>query len=335
MPFAPSFSNASPAAPPPSPGAPASPAPFSLTPARDDTALFQDARVCFSHLLPGRPVLGFAPVRPDEPPADAVLHLQDAPITIRYRLEQAPPLPPAEVARTSAVRYAAWRLGSAPPPAIDFANATWLSAWSVDAAAVASYDVPGGAHEELFVLVKRGVALYVSWTYPAGFATDPAYAAFASVAEATMVWDGARWDRRAGRVWPESAFFGVGLHGAPRPKHHEAAKRLRFAPIGRDERAAMLAVLSGVVASAGAPWVVLAPEVRDAHQRAMLAAARDASLRAFIQAAFADVRTAHDLRGLAVLAGRALDGSLPTSSIPPPLVGPAPLALPRPPKTLA
>ena len=62
--------------------------PFGLEPGKDDTALFKDARAGFSHLLPGRPVLGLGG-RPGDPPSDVVIHLQDAPITVRYTM--APP----------------------------------------------------------------------------------------------------------------------------------------------------------------------------------------------------------------------------------------------------
>jgi hypothetical protein len=312
-------SSLSPLPPAPPPGAAS---PFTLVAGRDDTALFQDARAGFSHLLPGRPALGLATLRPGDPPADATLHLQDAPITLRYRLE-APSFAAscaAELAHVTAERFAAWRAGAA--VAVDRANETWLSAWGVEAAAVAAYDVPaiGGAplgREDLFVLVRQSMVLIVSWTYPAGFVDDPAYATFASVAEATMVWDPARWEQR-GRVWPEGAFLGPGLFGAPKAKYNELARQITSTAIMPEERTHALGVLSGVVSGAGAPWVPLAPEMIEGNKRAVLSAIRNARLRAFIEEAFADVRTAHDLRGLAIVLGRALDGRR-TSSMPPPM----------------
>jgi hypothetical protein len=298
--------------------------PFALTPGRDDTALFQDARAGFSHLLPGRPSLGMATAKAGDPPADAVIHLQDAPIAIRYRLE--PPSFPAasaaELARGTGERYAAWRAQA--PVAVDWANDTWLSAWGVEAAAVAAYDVAPSAdagtalqREDLFVLVRNGVVLLVSWTYPRGFIADPAYATFASVAEATMLWDFNRWEQR-GRVWPEGPFLGPGLYGTPQPKYAETRKELSAAAILPEERTRVLGILSGVVSSAGAPWVPLAPDVIDGNKRAILSALRNGRLRAFVDEAFTEVRTAHDLRGLAIILGRALD-SRRTSSVPPPL----------------
>jgi hypothetical protein len=308
----------------------ASGTPFALKPTRDDVALYQDARAGFSHLLPGRPTLGMATVKPGDPPADAVIHLQDAPITIRYRLE--PPsfaaASAAELARGTAERYSAWRTGA--PVAVDWANDTWLSAWGVEAAAVAAYDIPpspspnaspsaGGAvaREDLFVLVRQGVVMLVSWTYPRGFIDDPAYATFASVGEATMVWDFNRWEQR-GRVWPEGSFLGPGLFGAPQPKYVDIGKQLSAAPLLPEERSRVLSVLAGVVSGAGAPWVPLTPDVVDGNKRAILSALRNGRLRAFVDEAFAEVRTGHDLRGLAIILGRALD-SRRTSSVPPPM----------------
>ncbi|CAN5920712.1 hypothetical protein BH11MYX4_BH11MYX4_19440 [soil metagenome] len=301
--------------------------PFTLTPQRDDTALYKDARAGFSHLLPGRPVLGMATLRPGDPPADAAIHLQDAPITVRYRLE-APAFAAssaAELARGTAERFAAWRAQRA--VTVDWANDSWILAWGVEAAAVAAYDVPGNPQagtepmrEDVFVLVRQGSVLVVSWTYPRGFVDDPAYATFASVAEATMIWDPARWEQR-GRVWPEGAFLGPGLFGAPSVRYNEIAKQLSTSPLLPDERSQVLAILSGVVSGAGAPWVPLAREMIDGNKRAILSVVRNVRLRAFVEEAFVEVHTAHDLRGLAIVLGRALDARRSSSSIPPAMPG--------------
>lgn len=318
--------HAAPVSPSSAPPPPLGATPFVLSASRDDTALYQDARTGFSHLLPGRPALGIS--RRGEPPADAIVHLQDAPITIRYRLE--PPSFAAasagELARGTAERYAAWRAQAT--VSVDWANDSWLAAWGVEAAVVAAYDIPGEAgaspgtglaREDLFVLVRQGMVMLVSWTYPRGFVDDPAYATFASVAEATMVWDLARWEQR-GRVWPEGPFVGPGLFGVPMPKHNEIGKQLASTPILPEERTQLLMVLSGVVSGAGAPWVPLAPQVVEGNKRAILSAARNGRLRAFVEEAFAEVRTGHDLRGLAIILGRALDVRRTSSSPPPTLL---------------
>jgi hypothetical protein len=283
------------------PATPAPPGPFGLTPQRDDVALYQDARTGFSHQLPGKPALGM--VRGD---ADAVVHLQDAPVTIRYRLMPPGFVAPSavDVAVGTAERHAASRAHA--QVKVELADPSWFSTWGVEAAAVARYDLADGAsHEDLFVLVRAGLVMTVTWTYPRGFADDPAYAAFASVAEATMVWDETRWEQR-GRIWPDSAFLGAGLYGAPRPMYNEAAKAVAASRVPPGERTALIAILSDMVSRAGAPWAVLAPDFAVAQKAALLDVARTPPVRTFVDTAFADVRTGHDLRGFAVVLGRAL-----------------------------
>lgn len=289
-------------APPPSP---VPPSPFLLTLAKDDTALFQDTRVGFSHLLPGRPSIGKP--RPGDPPADAVVYLQDAPIAVRYRLE--PPTMHAssasELARMTAERYASFRARDGVNA--DLANQTWLASWGVEGAAVAGYQILG-EREDLFVLAKNGMVLFVTWTCPLSFVDDPAFAAFVAVAEATLVWDPTRWEQR-GRVWPQSAFVEPGLKGAPKPKFSEGAKQIEWSSLDAAERARLVSMVSGISASAGAPWTVLTQEVREASRRALLGTTAHRDLQTFFDAAFADVVTAQDLRGLAVIVGRAVSAS--------------------------
>lgn len=322
---------------------PPPPSPFSLEGGRDDdAALFQDARVGFSHLVPGRPVVQpHAQLTATDPPADAVLCLQDAPITIRYRLEHPSVAAPTtnELARLTAERYASWRAQA--HVHVELTNPTWLLSWGAEAAAVATYDVylgpqgeplpspvPGShPREDLFVLVRQGMLYVVTWTYPSRLVEEPLYASFASVAEATMIWDPLRWEQR-GRVWPESAFLGPGINGAIKPQHDNLARALSRAELSEQERTHLLVVLSGVVSGAGAPWVQLRPDMLDAHRHALTSALRHPQLRAHLDVAWSDVRTAHDLRGLAILLGRALDASRRSSRPAPPQ---APSA-PRPPQ---
>jgi hypothetical protein len=285
--------------------------PFSLEEAKDDDAtLFRDARTGFSHLLVGRPML--AVQRPHDPPVDAVIQLQDAPITIRYRLE--PPSMSAasasDLARLTAIRFASWRAQA--PMHVDLADETWLAAWGVEGAAVAAYDVSSSAvigppvSEDLFVLVREGMLYIVTWTYPRGFPDDPAWASFASVAEATMIWDSARWDQR-GRVWPRSTFVGPGIYATPKAEYDETSRYLAQVSLDDNERVEVLHRLSTMVSAAGAPWVHLRPDVLDANRRALVSAFRDAQLRTFVDETFDEVTTAHDLRGLAIIFGRALE----------------------------
>ncbi len=194
---------------------------------------------------------------------------------------------------------------------VDLADPSWLSSWGVEGAAVAAYDVAAGtgdvpAREDLFVLAREGQLYIVTWTYPRTFPDDPAWASFASVAEATMVWDRSRWEQR-GRVWPRSTFVGPGIHATPKPEHEETARFLGEVRLAPDERAAVLQQLSIIVGNAGAPWVHLRPEALADARHALASAFRDAETRRFVDGTFDDVETAHDLRGLAILFGRAIE----------------------------
>lgn len=283
---------------------PVPPSPFLLTLGKDDTALFQDTRIGFSHLLPGRPAI--AQARAGDPAADATVSIQDAPITVRYRLE--PPTmfarTAAELAKVTAEHYGSFRAQAAVNA--DLANESWLGAWGVEGAAVATYPLAYGTiREDLFVLVREGMVLFVTWSTPTAFVDDPSFAAFVAVAEATLVWERARWEQR-GRVWPASELVEPGLFGAPKPKHDRPAQLLRGVALDPTERARLVAMLSGISASAGAPWKLLSDDVRDASRRALLGTTREPQVLAFLESAFADVVTAQDLRGLAVILGRAL-----------------------------
>jgi hypothetical protein len=256
-----------------------------------------------------------------------VVYLQDVPVAVRYKLERPSfaAATAADLARGTAERFASWRAQA--NVIVDWANESWLSAWGVEAAAVAAYHVHAvpEAREDLFVVVRQGLVMLITWTYPKEFVDDPAYATFASVAEATMTWDPARWEQR-GRVWPESVFVGPGLHCSPRTprgKYDELTRGLAGSPFLPEERAALLALLSGIVSSAGAPWVTLTAEARDNHKASIAGVSRNTRLHALLDEAFAEVRTAHDVRGLAVLIGRAID-------VRPRSFTPAPTSIPLP-----
>ena len=293
------------------------PSPFALARGHDDTAFYQDGRTGFSHLLPGRP--RFAPtaaVTQHAPLADTVLVFDDAPITARYRLEAPRVAAPtaADLAHVTAVLESRSRAGaSAATATVDHANATWLAAWGVEGAAIAAYDVTPWAQgaplerEDLFVLVRGGLVMTIRWTYPRELAHDPAYAMFASVAEATMVWDPERWQhQQRARVWPESRLLGPGVRATPKASLLERAREIAAFPLGPEERSALLGVLSTVVSNAGAPWVTIASAERTTATSLLVAATRDARVHAFVAQVMEDVRSAHDLRGAALLLARAV-----------------------------
>jgi hypothetical protein len=101
-----------------------------------------------------------------------------------------------------------------------------------------------------------------------------------------------------------------GLFGTPKAKHLDHAKQIAWSTLIPAERTRLLAMVSGISASAGAPWTPLPNEVRDASRRALLGTTANRSVQAFLDGAFEDVLTAQDLRGLAVIVGRSLDARI-------------------------
>lgn len=240
-------------------------------------------------------------------------------MTLRYRLET-PSLAvasPSELALRTAERVATSRTTR-----VELTDPSWLSAWGVEGAAVAAYAVPETAtREDVFVLVRQQQVYVVVWTYPATFIEEPTYACFASVTEATMVWDTLRWEQR-GRVWPASTLVGPGLHPQPTRRLREWTDRVgaianhgQTSGMPERERATILEKVSNIVTNVGAPWVELRRDIIDSTRRSLVNAFTDPWVRASLYEIFAEVKTAHDLRGLAIQIGRTLD---PERSAPPP-----------------
>jgi hypothetical protein len=264
-----------------------------------DVGLYRDARVGFSHLIPGRPRLFAVDYTPNELACDACVVIDDAPVTIRYRLD----VEAKEVAIAIARRIATWRAQA--PVSAEAAHPSWPRTWGVDDAAVASYDVARGAlhddpaREDLFVLSRREQRYVITWTYPAHAATTPPYGAFASIAEATMVWDPERYEQRA-RVWPRSDVASPGLAPAL-----DARLLGSVHTIVRGARREELRKLAArMIVDAGPPWVELAPDLVRAHRNEVVNLARGEE--ALVHRLFEGVRTAHDLRAIAVFLVRAL-----------------------------
>lgn len=239
-----------------------------------------------------------------------------------------------DVAHLTAILEARVRAGvHADSATVDHANTTWLAAWGVEGAAVAAYDVatmtPEGPaeREDLFVLVRGGLVLSVRWTYPRELATDPTYAMFASVAEATMIWDPERWQQQQrARVWPEGRILGPGMRPVLPPALLDHARELAMRPLAPGEREALLAVLSTVVSNAGAPWVPIAAPERQAASSLLQGATQDPRIQSFIARLLDEVRNAHDLRGAALLVARAvLEPGSRTSRPPAPVLGLGPI----------
>jgi len=290
---------------------------FALQPTSQDgeTALFQDARIGFSHALPGWPQATQANPGPGEPPADALIQFWDFPMWIRYRVERMTgPAPSAmHAALDWATRYA--RNRSRGDCTVTAASPERMLAWSVDASAVSSYplaqpDVYGAEHEDLTVLVRAGTILTVTRRHTGAAQDWVRHAAFRAAAEATMLWNPERF-RYDARIWPPSSFLEPMVAPQLVPHRQHAlpgiAGALRLDPA---RQSALGDVLRAMIESDDAPWLAVTPEARGRWSRALADAAPEVA--DMLAGGLAEVQTAHDLRGFAVMTSMAMSQASPS-----------------------
>jgi hypothetical protein len=248
---------------------------------------------------------------PGEPPADALIQFWDFPMWLRYRVEKMTgPAPSAiHVAVDWATRYVRNRTRQA--VAATPAPAHRVGAWYVDAAAVASYplvqpDSYGATHEDLAVLVRHGTILTVTRRH-AGAAEDWArHAAFRAAVDATMLWNPQSYKYDA-RIWPPSSFLEPMVSPVLVPARQQAVPGL--APAMRLQEAegrALGDVLRAMIESDSPPWQAVSPAERDTWWTKLAGAVATPRVRELMQGGLAEVQTAHDLRGFAVMTGTAL-----------------------------
>lgn len=295
--------------PPPKPP----PAHFALTPTTQDgeTALFQDARIGFSHALPGWPQATAVTSGPGEPPADAMIQFWDFPMWIRYRVEKMTgPAPSAmHVAVDWATRYARNRTRAQLTAAA--VREDRLAAWQVDAAATASYplvqpDAYGATDEDLTVLVRHGTILTVTRRHAGSTQDWVRHAAFRAAVEATMLWNPQRF-RYDARIWPPSTFLEAMLPQVLSPGRQAAVPGLAAAMrLPRSEGERLGDVLKKMIESDAPPWQAVTPEDRERWRQAFFLAVATPPVLELLQRGLAEVQTAHDLRGFAVMTGTAL-----------------------------
>jgi len=300
--------------------------PFAMTPKAHDVALYTDLRNGFGHLVPGRPQLTPAMPSPGEPPDDTALWLSDLPITVRYRLEGPAfaATSAADLAGRTAEEHARRRARTGTSPGVELVHPGWLGAWATEAAARASYDLayvdPMGAdREDLFILVRSGSVMRVTVRYPNAAVDVVTRSLFLSAFEATLSFHPERW-HQVHALWPESSFLEPRVIPTLRPAREEQVRGLTpMLRVGEAERTSIFRALDEALKNAGAPWLALDAASWNRHRDALLGPVADPRLRAAIEAGFGEVRTAHDLRGLALVAGRAVElAHRPSSMAPPP-----------------
>lgn len=298
--------------------------PYTAAPVGHDVVVFNHLSARFTHAVPGRPQLTPPLQAHGEPAVDAVLWLYDAPAALRYRCEAltVSGASAADVAVETARRFASWRAQRAVEP--QAAGPDWCVTWRADGGAHARYDLPapdstGANREELVLLVRAGMAMHVTIRYAKRALDLVTLASLRAMTWATMLWE------PMGMVqspWPPSAFLEPRVAATLVPGRHEQSARLGASlavPRAEQDRLEpyVLAMIEGkgraTVAPAddpfdvpAAPWAIVTPEMLGAHHAALGGALPHPELRAFLDATFRDVRTAHDLRGVALMLGRAI-----------------------------
>jgi len=278
----------------------------------------------FTHAVPGRPQLTPPLVAHGEPASDAVLWMYDVPVAVRYRCE-AQTVSGAtanDVAVESARKFANWRTQR--ETEVRALGSDWTMTWRADGAAYARYDLPGpdasGANrEELIFLVRAGMTMNITVRYPKGALDLVSLASMRS-----FVWSTALWEPTpmAQSPWPQSAFLDARVAATLVPGRHEQSAHLAArmqVPRSEQDRLepSLLAMIEGkgraTIAPADDPFDVPAPpwspmthEHLMTHHHALTAALPHPELRLFLEGTFPHVRTAHDLRGVALMLGRAV-----------------------------
>jgi hypothetical protein len=301
--------------------------PFTLSPAigptGHDVAIFTHLSARFTHALPGRTQLTPPLAAHGEPATDAVLWMYDLPVALRYRCEAAAFTAPSatDLAVEAARRFANWRSQRE----IEVkAVPDWYPTWRVDGAAQCRYDlaVPdsiGANREELVVLVRAGMVMHVTLRYPKGALDFVTHASMRSFVWGTMLWEPAGQNRSP---WPQSTFLEPRVATTLSPGRHEQSAQLaaRLGPMRPDPKMVDPVLLGMIEANgrsvvdptdptfeaAAPPWMPVPPEHLTIHRATLLEMMPHQELALFLDATLPQVRTAHDLRGVALMLGRAL-----------------------------
>jgi hypothetical protein len=298
--------------------------PFTSSAVGHDVVVFNHLTARFTHAVPGRPQLTPPLAAHGEPATDAVLWMYDVPASVRYRCEgqTVGGATATDVAVESAKRFAQWRAQK--EIAVRPAGPDWCMTWRADGGASARYDLPapdstGANREELILLVRAGMVMQVTLRYPKNGVDLVTLASLRGMLWATILWEAVG---MAQSPWPQSAFLEPRAAATLVPGRHEQSAHLgaRMA-IPRADQNRLEPALLGMIEGKGrptvqptedpieipaAPWAPATHEMLAAHHNALATALPHPELRLFLDGTFPHVRTAHDLRGVALMLGRAV-----------------------------
>jgi hypothetical protein len=250
--------------------------------------------------------------------------MYDVPVVLRYRCETVTVTGPtaSDVAIEQARRFANWRTQR--DTEVRGLGPDWTMTWRADGASYARYDLPaadsvGANREELLLLVRAGMVMTITVRYPKGALDLVSLASMRGFVWATALWEPTP---IAQSPWPQSAFLDARVAATLVPGRHEQsahlAQRMMLPRSEQDKlEPALLAMIEGKGRPTLAPkedpfdvpappWAPITHEQLMTHHHAITAALPHPELRLFLEGTFPHVRTAHDLRGVALMLGRAV-----------------------------
>jgi hypothetical protein len=147
----------------------------------------------------------------------------------------------------------------------------------------------------------------VSYRYARSELHWVARAFFVSAANACLSWDAARL-RSIAQIWPQSSFLEPGLHASLLPQRLAEVPHLTAQMgLAAHEQGALESALAAILESDEPPWAVLDSNALGAHVAQLSSVSASPGLRAVVERQMYGVRTMHDLRGLALQLGRAME----------------------------
>ena len=291
-----------------------------LLPLEGETARLLDRRIGLAITIPGHPRLLPASAQAGvlEPAYEVQIVLEDVPVSLRYRHNELPEGAQPEGAMLVDL-YAANRSSRANRSRAQPAPPGQCRVWGVDTAASTIYELAapdadgtGDDMEEALLLVRGRMQVMITKRFARARMPWVAWALVNSALAAGIRWDPtAALDASAPALWPTSSFLLPGVRGVVVARRLADATHLAaaLAPL-RDSMGSLADGFAMLLRGAEAPSHPVTPSVRDDlaaffEDRAGNAAG-SAQVTRLLLSLLADVRTAHDLRGLAVIGLHAL-----------------------------
>mgnify|MGYP000087685795 CR=1 FL=1 len=286
-----------------------------------ETALYVDWRVGFAQAFPGAPQPHPVIFGGGDPVHDAYWVLSDAPMGVRFHLGT-PTVSAADAqagARAQLEAFVTTRGGTdiiPREPTID-----QKTGWMVEGAMSATYSLAqpdpfGGDREEAVMLVRTMppshhapahlALMTITMRWPSR-ALDPfRHALLRSAALGTIRWDPTHPQQQPPRIWPNSTFLEPGVEGKLKGYRDEQIPKLAPAFAMADvEKQALAQEVEKCVTRIDPPWSAVSRGEIEALVFALSSTNANPLFEPMLRSMLGEVRTMHDVRGVALLIGRA------------------------------